>query len=133
MPKRPLHTGETQDTAEGEVKAETGRGLSLLELTIRKGFCWNRLCDTQGESKGTAVLTEEPVHGKVGDGVVSWTWQSWVLIFKQHLSCQEASSIGDKPATCCRKHSTEGCIHPEEQGNQSAIRTGYILSTGSPI
>lgn len=86
-----------------------------------------------GESNRTAVLTEEPVHGKVGQRVVQWAWESGVLIVKQLFSCQEASSIGDIPATCCRKQSTEGSSHPREQGNENAIGSGYFLNIGSPI
>lgn len=114
-------------------RSRAGRRLNLLELTVREGFCWNRLQDTQRESKGTAVLTEEPVHQKIGEWVVQWAWKSGVLIFKYLLSYQEASSVRDIPAPCCRKHSTEGCIRLDEQGNQRAIGTGYFLSTGSPV
>lgn len=99
----------------------------------KKGILLEQVVGYPGESNRTAVLTEKPVHGKAGHGIVQWAWESGVLIVKQLLSCQEASNTGDIPATCCRKHSAEGCVHPEEQGNQSAIGTGYFLSIGSPM
>lgn len=99
----------------------------------KKGIFLEQVVGYPEESNRTAVFTEEPVHGKVGHGGVQWCWESGVLIIKQLLSCQEASSTGDTPETCYRKHSTEGCIHPGEQENQSTIGTCSFLSTGIPV
>lgn len=80
------------------------------------------------ESNGTAVLTEEPVHGKIEQGVVQWAWELGFLIFKPRGLQYWRHNSNMLPDTALR-----GCIHPEEQGNQSAIGTGYFLSTRSPI
>lgn len=80
-----------------------------------------------GESNRTAVLTEERAHGKVGHRVVQWAWESGVLIVKQLFSCQEASSIGDIPATCCRESRALRAAATQES-RETRIPLGVAIS-----
>lgn len=105
-------------------KSRAGRGLSLFELTIANGFCWNRLWDTQ-ERNGTAVLPEEPVHGKIG--------QSCTMDLRvrdpHSSSLAKCSSIGDIPAPCCKSTALRAASIQKSRETRSLLR----LATLGPL
>lgn len=50
-------------------RSRAGRGLSLLELTTRQGFCWNRLWDTQERATRLLCSLKRLGMGKLDSGL----------------------------------------------------------------